>query len=112
MKYARKNIRRFSKMRTTIEKALSLGLGLAIAGKEQVEKTVEELVKKGEVSKNESKDLINHLIQKGEEMKSQVEAVAKEKVNAAYGELKLATLEDIQKLEKRIEALERKNLDE
>ena len=69
-------------------------------------------MKKGEVSKNESKDLINHLIQKGEEMKSQVEAVAKEKVNAAYGELKLATLEDIQKLEKRIEALERKNLDE
>ncbi|CAM5730903.1 phasin family protein [Niallia sp. FSL K6-0077] len=99
-------------MRTTIEKALSLGLGLAIAGKEQVEKTVEELVKKGEVSKNESKDLINHLIQKGEEMKVQLEAVAKEKVNAAYGELKLATLEDVKKLEKRIEALERKNLDE
>ncbi|MCM2982425.1 hypothetical protein M3599_15970 [Niallia circulans] len=99
-------------MRTTIEKALSLGLGLAIAGKEQVEKTVEELVKKGEISKNESKDLINHLIQKGEEMKGQLEAVAKEKVNAAYGELKLATLEDVKKLEKRIEALERKNLDE
>lgn len=99
-------------MRTTIEKALSLGLGLAIAGKEQVEKTVEELVKKGEVSKNESKDLINHWIQKGEEMKGQLEAVAKEKVNAAYGELKLATLEDVKKLEKRIEALERKNLDE
>ncbi|MGN8844047.1 phasin family protein [Niallia sp. HCP3S3_B10] len=99
-------------MRTTIEKALSLGLGLAIAGKEQVEKTVEELVKKGEVSKNESKDLINHLIQKGEEMKGQLETVAKEKVNAAYAEMKLATLEDVKKLEKRIEALERKNLDE
>ncbi|CAI9390431.1 phasin family protein [Niallia sp. Sow4_A1] len=99
-------------MRTTIEKALSLGLGLAIAGKEQVEKTVEELVKKGEVSKNESKDLINHLIQKGEEMKGQLETVAKEKVNAAYAEMKLATLDDVKKLEKRIEALERKNLDE
>ncbi|ELW9008181.1 hypothetical protein SIN57_001901, partial [Campylobacter upsaliensis] len=79
---------------------------------EQVEKTVEELVKKGEVSKNESKDLINHLIQKGEEMKGQLETVAKEKVNAAYAEMKLATLDDVKKLEKRIEALERKNLDE
>ena len=96
-------------MRTTIEKALSLGLGLAIAGKEQVEKTVEELVKKGEVNKSESKELIQHLIQKGEEMKSQLEIAVKEKMNAAYTEMKLATKDDIKKLEDRMEALERKN---
>jgi len=97
------------RMKTTLEKALSLGLGLAIAGKEQVEKTVEELVKKGEVSKAESKDLIQHLIQKGEEMKNQLEVAAKEKLQSAYKEMKLATLDDIKTLEERIEALEKNN---
>ncbi|GKU81600.1 phasin family protein [Niallia sp. NCCP-28] len=98
-------------MKNTIGKALSLGLGLAIAGKEQVEKTVEELVKKGEVTKGESKELIEHLLRKGEEMKGQMEAIAREKVSAVFTEKGIATVEDMKRLEERIEALERKNAD-
>lgn len=97
------------RMKTTIGKALSLGLGLAIAGKEQIEKTVEELVKKGEVSKSESKEIIDHLLEKGEAMKKQVEAVAREKVNTAFAEMKIATVDDLKKLEMRIEVLEKLN---
>ena len=37
----------------------TLGLGAAVITKEQIEKTVEGLVKKGEVNANESKELIN-----------------------------------------------------
>ena len=98
-------------MKNKIGKAISLGLGLAIAGKEQVEKTVEELVKKGEVTKSESKELVEHLLRKGEEMKSQMEAIAREKVSGAFAEKGLATAEDIKRLEARIEALERKHAD-
>lgn len=98
-------------MKNTIGKAISLGLGLAIAGKEQVEKTVDELVKKGEVTKGESKELVEHLLHKGEEMKKQMEAIARQKVSSAFAEKGIATVEDIKRLEARIEALERKNAD-
>ncbi|QHT61769.1 hypothetical protein GXP70_18490 [Paenibacillus lycopersici] len=93
-------------MKDTIGKAISLGLGLALAGKEQVEKTFEELVKKGEVSKTESKALVEELLAKGDELRQRVETMARERVQALMGEGKLATKEDIERLERRLETLE------
>ncbi|GAB2674338.1 phasin family protein [Paenibacillus thermoaerophilus] len=95
-------------MKETIGKAIALGLGLAVAGKEQIEKTVEELVKKGEVTRTESKALMEELIKKGEETRQQLEAMAKERINAILGEKRLATREDIARIEQRLDALERK----
>jgi polyhydroxyalkanoate synthesis regulator phasin len=48
-----------------IKKGLAFGLGLAVSSKEQAEKIVNELVKKGELSMEESKDTINQQIQRG-----------------------------------------------
>ncbi|ALS28741.1 subunit B of ATP synthase [Paenibacillus sp. 32O-W] len=96
-------------MKDTIEKIISLGLGIVSAGKEQIEKTVDELVKKGEVNRTESKALVEELIKKGEEARQQIEAMARERVNAILGEMRLATQEDIARLERRLDALERKD---
>lgn len=96
-------------MKEAIGKAISLGLGIVIAGKEQIEKTVEELVKKGEVNRAESKALVEELMKKGEETRQQIEAMARERVNAILGEKKWATKEDIAQIERRLEALERKD---
>lgn len=95
-------------MKETIGKAISLGLGIVIAGKEQIEKTVEELVKKGEVNRTESKALVDELVKKGEEIGQKIEAMVRERLNAILGEDRLATQEDIARIEKRLEALERK----
>jgi polyhydroxyalkanoate synthesis regulator phasin len=95
-------------MKETIGKAISLGLGIIIAGKEQIEKTVEELVKKGEVNRAESKALVEELIKKGEETRQQIEAMARERVNAILGDKRLATQEDIARIEQRLDILERK----
>ncbi|NBD23532.1 hypothetical protein GT019_06570 [Paenibacillus sp. T1] len=99
-------------MKDTIGKAISLGLGLALAGKEQVEKTFDELVKKGEIGKAESKALVEELLVKGDELRKQVEAMARERVQAILGEHKLATREDIARIERRLDALERPNASE
>ncbi|MBP1996986.1 phasin family protein [Paenibacillus eucommiae] len=96
-------------MKETIGKAISLGLGLAVAGKEQVEKTIEELVKKGEVSKAESKGLVDELVQKGEKTRQHLEEMVRERMHALLGDGKLATKEDIARLESRLDALERNN---
>ncbi|MNO19036.1 Poly(hydroxyalcanoate) granule associated protein (phasin) [compost metagenome] len=93
-------------VKTTIGKAISLGLGLAAAGKEQIEKTVNELVKKGEVSLQESKELIDDLIRRGDESQQKIEAIVEERVQAILANKGLATTAELAELEKRIQALE------
>lgn len=97
------------KMKDTIEKMFSLGVGVVVAGKEQVEKTVEELVKKGEVNRAESKELIDRLVKKGEEARQQMEAAAAERQSSPLGDSQQwATREDIERIHERLDALERK----
>lgn len=93
-------------MMDLLKKGLALGLGLAIVSKEQIEKVVDELVKKGDVSVTESKDLINELVQKGEEQQKELNSKIKEQIQKFLVELNLPTQADIDRLEKRIANLE------
>ncbi|ADU28900.1 phasin family protein [Evansella cellulosilytica] len=99
-------------MRSTVGKAISLGLGLAIAGKEQIEKTVDELVKRGEVKKEESKALIDELLRKGDETKEQMEEIVKERVDAILGDSKLVRKKDLIEIERRLAKLEQEKEEE
>jgi polyhydroxyalkanoate synthesis regulator phasin len=99
-------------MKDMLEKAFSLGLGLVMAGKEQIEKTVDEWVKKGEVSRAESRELADELIRKGEELRGQIETMARERLRELLRETPVATKDDIARLERRLEELERKIRDE
>lgn len=92
-----------------IKKGLAFGLGLAVTSKERVEKFVNELVKKGELSQEESKELINQLIQRGEEEKTELKRIMFEQFKQLTDELNLATKDDINKLEERIQNLEKRN---
>ncbi|OXS57205.1 hypothetical protein B1A99_17080 [Cohnella sp. CIP 111063] len=93
-------------MKDAIGKAMSLGLGLAVAGKEQVERTIEELVKKGELSRAESGSLTEELVRKGEEAKARVEDLVRTRIHALLGDGTLATKEDVERLERRLSELE------
>jgi polyhydroxyalkanoate synthesis regulator phasin len=89
-----------------INKALALGLGLAVVSKEQIEKVVDELVKKGELSVNDSKDLMKELLQKGEEHQKDINTKLREQVQKILNELNIPSKADIDRLEKRIAQLE------
>ncbi|OBR67646.1 hypothetical protein A7K91_22480 [Paenibacillus oryzae] len=93
-------------MKETIEKAVSLAFGLAVIGKEQVDKVVGQLVEKGELTKEESKVWIDAAIAKGKEMESTVEKAAQQKLQAILKEHNLVTKEELEGLIKRIEVLE------
>jgi len=86
----------------------TLGLGAAVITKEQIEKTVDTLVKKGEVNANESKELVNQWIQKGEQAKTELDDIIKTRVNQVLSSLDIVTKEEYRELERRIEALEMK----
>lgn len=93
-------------MKDMFQKAVSLGLGLAAASKEQIEKAVDELVKKGEVSRAESSQFLEDLLVKGKEARQKVEDMVKERVQSILGDQPYATKEDIARIERRLAALE------
>jgi polyhydroxyalkanoate synthesis regulator phasin len=95
-------------MKDLIKKGLAIGLGLAVVSKEQIEKLVDELVKKGEVSSAESKDLINELFEKGETEKKELNSRIREQFQKLLNELNIPTKADLERLEQRIQELENK----
>ncbi|KWX70600.1 phasin family protein [Paenibacillus jilunlii] len=92
-------------MKTALEKAIMLGIGLAAAGKEQIELTVSELVKKGEVGRLEARALAEKLIHRKEE-EQRMEGRITERVQAILSEENLAALEELKQLKLRVLALE------
>lgn len=96
-------------MKELIKRGVALGLGLAITSKEQAEKIVDELVKKGELNKGESKAFFNELLQKGEQAQKELDHTVHEKIKKILAELDVANKADIQRLEQRIEHLENRS---
>ena len=61
-------------MKDVISKAIALGLGIGIAGKEQVEKIAAEVQKQAKINKKESIKFVNSIIRKGEKARKNIEA--------------------------------------
>jgi len=95
-------------MKDLINKGLAFGLGLAMVSKEQIEKFVDELVKKGDVSAAESKELIRKLFEKGEAEKKEMNARIHEQLEKLLKDLNIPTKADLERLEQRIHDLENK----
>lgn len=93
-------------MKDLIKKGLALGLGLAVASKEQIEKVVDELVNKGEVSASESKELVEELVRKGEQEQEKLKDKVRGYLRELLSELDLPTKTDLKSLESRIDKLE------
>lgn len=99
-------------MITKLEKAMMLGIGLAATGKEQIELTVGELVKKGEVGRLEARSLADKLIRRKEAEEHRMETRINERVQAILSEQNQAVLEELEQLKLRVLALEQnKDLD-
>jgi len=95
-------------MKDLINKGLAFGLGLAVISKEQIEKFVDEMVKKGEVSSAESKDLMRELFEKGEAEKKEMNSRIREQMEKFLKELNIPTKADLERLEQRIQELEQR----
>jgi len=93
-------------MRDKVNQLLSLGLGMAVFSKEQVEKAVNRLVEKGNLTKAESTQLIDELLEKGEQSKQELNQALKDRVNEILSEMNVATKDEIKALELRIQQLE------
>jgi polyhydroxyalkanoate synthesis regulator phasin len=89
-------------MSDLLRKAVSLGLGATIAGKEKIQQIVDELVVKGELGQREAKDLVTNLAAKGEEQRDHLKQMVQDQVKRVLDELNIATKQDLKELEERL----------
>ena len=89
-------------MQETLKKYFYSGVGLAAHTAEVVQKSVNELVKKGKVSEADGKKIVGEAIRKIESRRPEIEA----KYNEAVHKFVKLSATEVSKLQKRIEKLE------
>jgi len=84
-----------------IKKAMLVGLG----AQEKARELVDELVKAGELSKSEAAVLVKEWTSRAEESTRDIDLKVKDTVAGAFEKLNIATRDDLEKLEKKIQGI-------
>jgi len=82
------------------------GLGLAWLTQEKAEAFVQELVRQGEMSREEGRELLEELIRRAEMEKDELQRRIDAEVRRIIKSAGVASREDVRRLEERIEGLE------
>jgi polyhydroxyalkanoate synthesis regulator phasin len=81
-------------------------VGLAVLTKEKMEEAVQELIKQGEVSKEEGKELLDNLMEKAESQRRELSKRVGDEVQKVLGSMGLVRKEDLDGLQEKIQELE------
>ncbi|MFO0982611.1 MAG: polyhydroxyalkanoate synthesis regulator [Planctomycetota bacterium] len=87
-------------------KLIDIGLGLLAVSKETAQQIVNELVKRGEMTREESERFVADLTHRGEKLRGDISEQVQTAVRAQLEKLNLATKDDVARLERRLAALE------
>jgi polyhydroxyalkanoate synthesis regulator phasin len=90
-----------------IKKAIYIGAGLASMTAEKIEEAVEEIVKKGEISEKQGKELIQDLKEKSGKAKKDFGERIDKVVNDTLQKLNIPMRTEVEELRARIEQLEK-----
>jgi polyhydroxyalkanoate synthesis regulator phasin len=95
-------------MQGFIKKMMMFGVGLAAMTREKTEELVKELVKKGEMSEKEGKQLVNDLMEKSKKMTREIETKTEEMVTSTLKRLNIPTRKELDELRERVDRLEKR----
>ncbi len=95
-------------MEDLFKKFLYTGVGIVSTTAEKIQKTVDELVEKGNLSEEEGKKVVNDFVSDTENKKNEFETKLKELVNGVVQKFDFTSREEIEKLNARIAELEAK----
>jgi len=87
---------------------LYAGIGLAAITKEKAEEVISELIKKGEMSSEEGKDLLNALMVRIQEESDRLKEKVNQQVEQAISSMNLVRKSDLDEVLQRLEKLEKK----
>ena len=94
-----------------IKKTMLVGAGLAAMTREKIEGTIDELVKKGELSEKEGKELVDELVEKSRKYKKDLEGRVEKIVADTVKKLNIPTRDELTALKKKIERMEKSQED-
>lgn len=93
-------------MEDLIKKVLYTGVGLVATATEKVQSTVDDLVDKEKIDKEEGKKIVNDFVESTESKKGELETRLNEMVEGIIDKLNLVKKSEMEALKKRIEELE------
>ncbi|MFI5332235.1 MAG: phasin family protein [Desulfobaccales bacterium] len=93
-------------MKDMLQKVWYFGLGVFDFTREKVEPLVDEMVRRGEISQQESPEAVKELLARAQEVQADLWEKIKELVNKALAEAMPAKAADLEALAQRVAALE------
>jgi polyhydroxyalkanoate synthesis regulator phasin len=94
-------------MQDFIKKVKLISVGLFYMGKEKVEESVAELIKKGEITEKEGRALVNEVVAKSKEATKELEGRIHKAMSDAQDKLHAPLKKEIDVLKKKIAKLEK-----
>lgn len=96
-------------MKDLIEKSINLGLGIAATTKEKVEKIVDEIVTKGQLTKEEKPNTVQEILDNLEKGETELKKKTSRVVTEVLNKLERTSKKDIKELRKILSNAEKTN---
>jgi polyhydroxyalkanoate synthesis regulator phasin len=90
-----------------LKRAIWIGAGLAAMTTEKIEETVREIVKLGQLSEKEGKELIDDLVEKSKKTRKDMSEWVEKTVHDTLESVKSPTRKEVEELKAKIEQLEK-----
>jgi len=90
-----------------IKKAIFIGAGLASMTADKIEETVNEIVKKGDLTEKQGRELIQELKERSTKVRKELSEKIEKVVTETLQKLNIPTRKEIEELKTRIEQLEK-----
>ena len=90
-----------------LRKTIWLGAGLAVMTTEKIEEGVAEIVKKGQLSEKEGKELIADLLEKSKEAKKELAEKVGKIITLTLQKMNLPSRKEMEELRARLDRLEK-----
>ena len=91
-----------------IKKAMLLGIGLISLTKEKAEEIVDDLIKRGEVSREERFKMVDKLLREAEKKEEELTGKINEIVQNTITQVGLASKKDLEAISKRLAEIEKR----
>lgn len=94
-------------MKEILRTMLNLGLGTLVMTKEKAEQLVAELIKQGDISKDEGMSLVGELIEKGKKSEVEIKLEIEKTLQGMLSKLDIPTRKEISDLKAEINRLKK-----
>jgi polyhydroxyalkanoate synthesis regulator phasin len=91
-----------------LKKSILAGLGTAVVTKSKVQETMQKMVEQGKITSEEAEKFTREIVETGESEFKEIREEVSKAINKTLSELNLADREEVDKLQSRLQELEKR----